>query len=167
MSRVDVTALRPLLAAATPGEWRATKPSGAFDAYKPPYIKSNDRRVAIVDGASPVHGNDIADAALICAAVNALPELLAVFEAAFKLRDNTWINSAGIHAKESSMREFCSAVDAARGAEARPARDSCAFCRGTRGGEPGNENIVHGIICCDDCSVIARRLVDAARKAGT
>lgn len=43
-------------------------------------------------------------------------------------------------------------------------RDDCQFCRGARGGVRGNENIVQGIVCCDDCSVIAGRLLDNAIK---
>jgi len=32
--------------------------------------------------------------------------------------------------------------------------DACQFCKGTKGGEPGNENLYYGIICCDYCSVL-------------
>ena len=54
------------------------------------------------------------DERLAVAAVNALPALLAIAEAALKLRDQTWINAAGIHAKESQMYAFVAAVDEAR-----------------------------------------------------
>ena len=29
--------------------------------------------------------------------------------------------------------------------------DACTVCRGARGGEPGNENIVDGVVMCDYC----------------
>ena len=30
-------------------------------------------------------------------------------------------------------------------------RDACQVCHGMKGGEPGNENIVDGIVMCDYC----------------
>lgn len=35
--------------------------------------------------------------------------------------------------------------------------DACENCHGTRGGTPGNENIVDGRVLCDDCSADLRR----------
>jgi cytochrome c5 len=29
--------------------------------------------------------------------------------------------------------------------------DACQVCHGTKGGEPGNENIVDGMVMCDYC----------------
>jgi hypothetical protein len=31
------------------------------------------------------------------------------------------------------------------------ARDACQVCDGERGGTPGNENVVNGVIVCDYC----------------
>jgi hypothetical protein len=70
---LDITALRALLAAATPGKWHAQRHDGC---------------TAIYNGYTPIIADHIAslnykrnprdeeNAALICAAVNALPELL-------------------------------------------------------------------------------------------
>jgi hypothetical protein len=30
-------------------------------------------------------------------------------------------------------------------------RDNCQVCHGTRGGQWGNENLVNGVVMCDDC----------------
>ena len=30
-------------------------------------------------------------------------------------------------------------------------KDSCKICNGSKGGIPGNENIIHGILMCDYC----------------
>lgn len=30
-------------------------------------------------------------------------------------------------------------------------RDNCSMCRGARGGVPGNENIINGVVLCDYC----------------
>lgn len=30
-------------------------------------------------------------------------------------------------------------------------RDACQVCKGKRGGEPGNENLVNGVVMCDYC----------------
>jgi len=43
--------------------------------------------------------------------------------------------------------------------------DSCEFCGGTKGGEPGNENIYYGVICCDYCSVLVDRIIDRGNCA--
>lgn len=34
-----------------------------------------------------------------------------------------------------------------------PVRDNCVICRGTSGGEPGNENVINGVVVCDYCHV--------------
>src|SRR5689334_20335115 len=47
-------------------------------------------------------------------------------------------------------------------------RDACQLCKGFRGGVPGNENIIDGVIACDYCSGTIysyKRLLDAAAKA--
>lgn len=31
-------------------------------------------------------------------------------------------------------------------------RDNCEICSGSRGGAPGNENIIKGVVMCDYCS---------------
>lgn len=50
-----------------------------------------------------------------------------------------------------------------RDEDARPTdRDGCQVCLGVRGGTKGNENIVYGIVACDDCSVLLRDVVRAA-----
>jgi hypothetical protein len=36
-------------------------------------------------------------------------------------------------------------------------KDKCQLCEGNSGGEPGNENIIEGVIVCDYCSVILIR----------
>lgn len=41
--------------------------------------------------------------------------------------------------------------------------DRCQACHGARGGVPGNENIVAGVILCDYCS--AERMSQPARAA--
>lgn len=71
--------LRSLLAAATPGPWRW------YWSQNRAFVESDTRTVVEVFDADPeVHGGieHEADAALIVAAVNALPALIAVAEAA-------------------------------------------------------------------------------------
>ena len=65
--------LRALLAEATPGPWQATEKRGKRDGY----VRSGDRTLADMR-----LRNGEADAALIVAAVNALPALLDVADAA-------------------------------------------------------------------------------------
>lgn len=31
-------------------------------------------------------------------------------------------------------------------------KDKCRFCRGTKGGMPGNENVIGGVVVCDYCT---------------
>ena len=38
--------------------------------------------------------------------------------------------------------------------------DACEVCGGTRGGEPGNENIIDGVVMCDYCTGDKRRADD-------
>lgn len=76
--------LRCLLAAATPGPWRW------YWSQNRAFIESDTHTVVEVFDADPeVHGGieHEADAALIAAAVNALPHLIAVAEAAQRLKD--------------------------------------------------------------------------------
>lgn len=35
------------------------------------------------------------------------------------------------------------------------ALDNCEICRGSKGGVPGNENIINGQVVCDYCTVLA------------
>lgn len=46
-----------------------------------------------------------------------------------------------------------------RGADAPPERDRCQLCNGWRGGVPGNENMVRGVIVCDYCSATVHRFM--------
>lgn len=39
----------------------------------------------------------------------------------------------------------------ARTAKRAPKKDNCSRCHGERGGVPGNENIVNGVVLCDYC----------------
>lgn len=32
-------------------------------------------------------------------------------------------------------------------------RDNCRRCNGAKGGVPGNENVINGVVLCDYCSV--------------
>ncbi len=41
--------------------------------------------------------------------------------------------------------------------------DRCAFCLGAKGGEPGNENVIGGVVCCDDCTTLVLSAI-AGRK---
>ena len=87
--------LATLLAAATPGPWRHTPTDGN---YSGPVINGVRRpgtgtgsiaafSVSLGDGYGQDSNLTDEDAALIVAAVNALPQLLAVFEAACAWRD--------------------------------------------------------------------------------
>ena len=76
----DIEKLRELLAAATPGPWKHIPGKRMVFVVAPEcHVYSNRDND---DGEGPYHPNTIkrwnADAALICAAVNALPELIAV-----------------------------------------------------------------------------------------
>ena len=33
-------------------------------------------------------------------------------------------------------------------------KDACQFCLGAKGGTPGNENIIGGVVLCDDCHAL-------------
>lgn len=43
----------------------------------------------------------------------------------------------------------------ARSLSVAPGPDNCSACHGARGGAPGNENVVDGVVLCDWCSVDA------------
>lgn len=122
---VDVEALRKLLERATPGPWAYAKSS--VDEGRARYIdNAAGKDVVYADG----YGGDcyvdmsVTDAALICAAVNALPELLAVYEAACALRDQpmlvkgnaaTWGDVAQAETEGPKLLgRLLAAVDAAR-----------------------------------------------------
>ena len=42
-------------------------------------------------------------------------------------------------------------------------RDNCQFCLGGKGGVPGNEISINGVLCCDECLL----LVQQVRRAPT
>jgi hypothetical protein len=42
-------------------------------------------------------------------------------------------------------------------------RDKCQFCLGEKGGKPGNENMIDGVITCDYCQSLLND-IDAARE---
>lgn len=44
----------------------------------------------------------------------------------------------------------------------RLAPDKCSICHGSKGGVPGNENIVDGVVMCDYCH--AERMRDGRRS---
>lgn len=46
-----------------------------------------------------------------------------------------------VHGERYEHAEWCEA----------PRYDACQICNGMRGGEPGNENVVNGVIMCDYC----------------
>jgi hypothetical protein len=80
---IDLPALRSLLAAATPRPWRV-------EDRRPPRIDGLDRNVAAYsegDYGWKVSDLTAADADLIVAAINALPQLLSVYEAALAWRE--------------------------------------------------------------------------------
>lgn len=87
---VDIARLRALLAAATPGEWTDAGAVDHEDDLDVTAILSPDPSKPVVstiwyDGPHLiVHQTD---RALICAAVNALPQLLAIAEAALGVDD--------------------------------------------------------------------------------
>ena len=41
------------------------------------------------------------------------------------------------------------------------ARSACEMCRGIKGGEPGNENVVNGVVMCDYCHSLHLKASDA------
>lgn len=43
-------------------------------------------------------------------------------------------------------------------------RDECQVCGGRKGGIPGNENVVEGIVMCDYCSTTTRPLVEEIHR---
>ena len=49
---------------------------------------------------------------------------------------------------DEAVQELIAAADRARGGKA---QDDCEVCHGTKGGVPGNENIVDGKVICDYC----------------
>lgn len=94
---IDLVQLRALLAAATPGEWRALEDGNQYvnTSYMPTAkcvaaariegpVRPWNPHAYLAFGFKPKEFETVrfvsADAALICAAVNALPELLAIAE---------------------------------------------------------------------------------------
>lgn len=45
-------------------------------------------------------------------------------------------------------------LQAMRMYEALTPRDGCKFCLGHKGGEPGNENVIKGVVVCDYCTAL-------------
>lgn len=43
--------------------------------------------------------------------------------------------------------------------------DKCQFCLGAKGGVPGNENIVDGVIVCDYCSSLLWKMENHGKNA--
>lgn len=86
-----LTRLRSLLAAATPGPWefRATEHSGGIKFVVAPSAPRNDNGTEFIP-ADCSHGYN---GRLIAAAVNALPALLRVAEAAKALEHEVWCDS--------------------------------------------------------------------------
>lgn len=101
---LDLTAIKALLEAGTPRPWR-------IEDRRPPRIDGPDRNIAAYsegDYGWKVSDLTAADADLIVAAVNALPQLLTIATAAFAWRDN------GYPADEPLLFELRAAIDAAR-----------------------------------------------------
>jgi len=42
-------------------------------------------------------------------------------------------------------------------------RDKCQFCLGVKGGKPGNENVIDGVVTCDYCQALITE-IDAERE---
>lgn len=40
----------------------------------------------------------------------------------------------------------------------------CEFCLGAKGGVPGNENVIGGVVVCDYCHVLLQRVTRGGRK---
>ena len=102
---VDIHALRALLEAATPRPWSEGRAGNCSVVH---FDGDDVRGVAAV---ANVH-----NAALICAAVNALPALLAVYEAACALRDDRLFSAMSVSEIEGGgvRVRLITAVDAAR-----------------------------------------------------
>jgi hypothetical protein len=82
---INADELKRLMGEATPGPWRV-----AGDARSPDIYGPKEWAVALGECAQNcgyIHWNNLADADLICAAVNALPELLAMAEENARLRE--------------------------------------------------------------------------------
>lgn len=71
-----------------------------------------------------------------------------------------WIQAA-LHARNTAIRRrFLSNASAGnhwmhttgRGLDGK--RDGCELCKGERGGVPGNENVINGVVVCDYCSAL-------------
>lgn len=116
---LDIAKLRELLAAAV-----SDPPVAGMVPSLPWHVEDDGNGFKAIysieqhnDGHNVSIATDLraADAALICAAVNALPELLAIAEAAEKLADDVRISIAHLSgARQRRIRESLAAVDAAR-----------------------------------------------------
>ncbi len=109
---LDIQRLRDLLAEATPGPWEAS-----FDGYmigNSVSVKMTGANGEHITNRLVLSEQSRGDTALVAAAVNALPQLLAIADAAIALRYATWADMDGTHVREALLREFVAAVDAAR-----------------------------------------------------
>lgn len=43
--------------------------------------------------------------------------------------------------------------------------DKCEFCKGTKSGVPGNENVIDGVIVCDYCSSLLWKMENHGKNA--
>ena len=105
---IDPAALRSLLAAATPGPWDS-KGCGFGDGNKTIGFTNGFQDDTVTTFAKAAH-----NAALICAAVNALPHLLAVYEAACTYSKAVHERPYGHVNIDFAAHALLSAVDAAR-----------------------------------------------------
>lgn len=123
MSPEDVARLRGLLARATPGPWREAD-DGWIDADSDmvAYGSDNPRSVAINYGAD-------ANAALIVAAVNALPELLDAADERDALRARV----------EVLERALYDALFLVGGCIVEPSCGDCKYCNGVKALAAGEE----------------------------
>lgn len=111
---IDIAALRVLLAEAAPGPWR----NGANGSH----VFDSDNEHIAQTWVPSIHDGDAcrASAALICAAVNALPELLAIAESAEKYATVTRVDrytDGCVDRHIAAQLDLYAAVDAARGAK--------------------------------------------------
>ncbi len=138
MSAIDIPALRSLLAAATPGEWKSEIDSFGDGTYEATVTDPRVDLLAKIDtgielwtgggehsewtGADSQERDSryheakrsqaAIDASLIAAAVNALPSLLAIASAAYSVRDD--YDDSEVTRLPASTRYLIAAVDAAR-----------------------------------------------------
>lgn len=129
---VDIQRLRELLASATPGPY-STYQASAFERIE---VNAPTRTVAMMPY-DHRPGEREPDAHLICAAINALPQLLAIAEAAEKWRD--WTAPIEWDPHEQALID---AVDGKKGTMSQP--DLYWHCVSCGGHEPAQTPYVLG-----------------------